>query len=793
MTTPDQTARRLVTVTGSLLLACGLALLQPLTQVEAAPSPAPRPTPGLPEATVHDPDHIEVNGRHYFFGSHLQSASTTDLVNLRQDTAGVTSSNPLFDDVTTELSEALTWAQTDTLWAPDVVQLDDGRIAMFYDACRGDSPRSALGIATADSVEGPYADQGIILKSGMWDQIRPDGTVYDARVHPNTVDPDVFRDAGGGMWMVYGSYSGGIFVLQLHPSSGIPLPGQGYGRHVWGGNHARIEGPAMYRDPATGWYYLFVTYGGLDSTGGYNVRVARSKSPAGPFLDATGRDMATVKSDPSKPLFDDDSIENSGVKLMGSAQFDRVVGDPGTGAGQGHVSPGGVSPFVDRATGRLMIAFHTRFPGRGEEHEVRIHTMTIDAAGWPEIAPLRHAGEGRASLKRADEVGSYAVVDHAPLDINADIHHAQQVNLNQDGTVTGAITGTWVRDGQNHGWLTTASGRQQLTFARQWDADQQAWTTTITSLSSATNAVSWWVRKPRVSSSEAVARVIADLSVPATTISNLSLPVIGTQQSSIVWSSDQPAVIGADGTVTRPPAGQADARVHLTAIVSNGTVTRTTTFLVTVPATQAPGLRAQYSFEGSRTEATGQQADGTPTGARIDQAGGQPSYVPGVRGQALAFDGSTGVRLPDGLVGGPTWSVSLWLKPDATTPYTTTFFAARDTTHWVSLVPQGHSGVGGDTMVWSGTGWFDGGFGLKLPVGQWSHVALSVDNGHVMAWVDGVTVLDRTGFPEVLTTSAGTFALGVNWWDTPYRGAMDEVQVRDAALTQSEVNDLATP
>src|SRR5690606_17246762 len=112
---------------------------------------------------------------------------------------------------------------------------------MYYNACRGDQPRSALGVAVADSVEGPYTDLGIILRSGQRpgeDQQIP-GEDYDATIHPNAIDPDVFYDAEGKLWMVYGSYSGGIFILELDEETGMPFEGQGSGTHLTGGNHAR--------------------------------------------------------------------------------------------------------------------------------------------------------------------------------------------------------------------------------------------------------------------------------------------------------------------------------------------------------------------------------------------------------------------------------------------------------------------------------------------------------------------------------------------------------------------------
>ena len=48
---------------------------------------------------------------------------------------------------------------------------------MYYNACKGDSPRSALGVAVSDNIEGPYKNKGIFLKSGMEGKSE-DGTTY---------------------------------------------------------------------------------------------------------------------------------------------------------------------------------------------------------------------------------------------------------------------------------------------------------------------------------------------------------------------------------------------------------------------------------------------------------------------------------------------------------------------------------------------------------------------------------------------------------------------------------------
>ncbi|MCH6231175.1 family 43 glycosylhydrolase [Microbacterium sp. CFH 31415] len=77
------------------------------------------------------------------------------------------------------------------------------------------------------------------------------------------------------------------------------------------------------------------------------------------------------------------------------------------------------------------------------------------------------------------------------------------------------------------------------------------------------------------------------VSLPDETIANLALPASGANLSRITWSSSAPEVIAADGTVTRPAAGPADATVTLTGTFSLGGETLTRAYEVTVPAIDA--------------------------------------------------------------------------------------------------------------------------------------------------------------------------------------------------------------
>src|SRR5690606_25237994 len=106
-------------------------------------------------------------------------------------------------------------------------------------------------------------------------------------------------------------------------------------------------------------------------------------------------------------------------------------------------------------------------------------------------------------------------------------------------------------------------------------------------------------------------------------------------------------------------------------------------------------------------------------GPRINEAGGTLAFVDGAIGRALALDGATGIRLPDSLIDDHTYSISLWLHPNAVSQFTTAFFGWANESSWISVVPRG-PGAEQHTMLWSGTQWFDGTFDTAIPVGAWS-------------------------------------------------------------------------
>lgn len=758
-------------------------------------------TPVFKDASVHDPSVIKVKDKFYVFGSHLAAAKSNDLMEWERIASGVNPANPLFEDVTKELEETLTWAQSDTLWAADVVQLEDGKFYMYYNACEGGSPLSAMGVAVADDVEGPYKDLGIILKSGMSNGDGVDGTPYDdefhpenydATEHPNVVDPHTFFDKDGKLWMMYGSYSGGIFILEMDSETGMPLPGQGYGKKLLGGNHSRIEAPYVAYNPETDYYYMYLSFGGLASDGGYNMRVVRSKNPDGPYYDAEGNPMINAHGEEGT-IFDDRSIEPYGVKLMGNYLFDRKIGDPGSGIGTGYVSPGHNSVYYDADTGQQFLIFHTRFPERGEAHEIRVHQMFMNKDGWPVVAPYRYAGETLDKVYRKDIIGDYKFINHGK-DISAEIKESVSISLTKNNKVSGKVSGKWKKIGHNTAELTVDGIKYNGVFLRQWDPTSESYKMTFSALSE--DGIAIWGSRMMMNRSdqEVVADVQNDLSLGGTShvVDDLTLPTKGTRQTEISWSSSNPDVVSGEGVCNRPEAGTQSTTAILTATITKGDITVTKSFTITVLPEKEEGLVAHYAFEDDLVDRTGNFNPGTVTGNRINNTGGIITYTSGEVGEAAVFDGASGIRLPEGLIVGNNYSVSLWLNPGQLTGYTTTFFGAKNMDNWVSLLPEGNDGVNNNTMIWtaSTSGWYNAGTDMQINTGEWTHLAFTVNNGRITIYVNGKQKFSGEGFPNVFTTADGTFGLGVNFWDVPYKGLMDELRIYHGELTADEIANL---
>lgn len=797
--------------------------------------------PVFTNISVHDPSIVKDGDTYYVFGSHIEAAKSKDLQNWTRFTNGYTTpGNALYGDLSKNLAEPFAWAgENDSdskggfaVWAPEVfwnenyINADGSKGAyMLYYCTSSTYIRSAIGFAVSQNIEGPYTDAGTLVYSGFtrndakdkdsqvnkkWTNtniqklieggtlsganehwFNPDGS-YANGTYPNAIDPNLFRDKDGKLWMSYGSWSGGIFVLEIDEKTGNAMyPGKDgktadgrlvdryFGTKIAGGFGKSGEGPYVIYDKETGYYYLYMTYGWLGADGGYNMRVFRSKNPDGPYVDAGGQ-SAVLPGDTDNALY--------GNKLMGNYLFQRDIGDPGTGIGVGYVSPGHNSVMIDEKTGKRFLVFHTRFPNMGEAHELRVHQMFMNADGWPVVAPYRYTGESLEKVDRQELIGEYKFINHGK-ETNPAIERAKYIKLEKNNTVSGDATGTWKKTGHNAAELTIGGKTYTGVFVGEWDPVSERRVMTFTATSSEGVAV-WGSKLEEQTDKQIIQAVYQDLNLGDTSkvVSDLALPAEGTRHTAISWESSDPSVVSSKGEVHRPEEGSAVSAV-LTATIARGKEKLTKRFDVTVLPYVKAELSARYGFDGNLSEEAGRFEAGAVSGDRIDKTGGSITFAEGKNGQAARFDGKSGIRLPKGLIASNTYSVSLWVKPEELTTYTPTFFGAKDSEHWVSLVPRGP--VKDNTMVWSGSAsWYDGPAGMTVPAGEWTHLAFSVDRGTLTLYVNGVPKFKGTNFPDIFGGGDAVFSLGVNWWDAPFKGLIDDLRIYDGALTPAQAGEL---
>jgi len=163
-------------------------------------------------------------------------------------------------------------------WAPDVIAIG-GKFFIYYSA-PGQQPKAAIGLLVGTTLDPASPDYG-------WQDGGP--VVWsDGIEDSNAIDPGVFLDPNDGrFWLSYGSYFGYIRLVELDPATGQRLHADEAPLDI------AINSEASIIIERAGWYYLLVTHGsccrGAEST--YNIRMGRSRSVTGPYLDHTGVDM----------------------------------------------------------------------------------------------------------------------------------------------------------------------------------------------------------------------------------------------------------------------------------------------------------------------------------------------------------------------------------------------------------------------------------------------------------------------------------------------------------------------
>ncbi|MEI6075951.1 MAG: LamG-like jellyroll fold domain-containing protein [Verrucomicrobiota bacterium] len=184
-----------------LVAACGLLVA---TAEAALSAPPLRGNLG-----AHDPGTIiKCKDKYFLFytGSGIASKSSTDKI-FWAGGPNVFASPPNW---TTNAAPGF----TTIFWAPDIIYLN-GRYCLYYAVSTFGSQVSGIGLVTnptLDPADAAYlwTDQGPVITS-------TNGSPY------NTIDPSVTLDASGNPWMSFGSYWNGIYMVQLDPATGLRI------------------------------------------------------------------------------------------------------------------------------------------------------------------------------------------------------------------------------------------------------------------------------------------------------------------------------------------------------------------------------------------------------------------------------------------------------------------------------------------------------------------------------------------------------------------------------------------
>jgi arabinan endo-1,5-alpha-L-arabinosidase len=239
---------------------------------------------------VHDPDMIQdTTGVFWLYGTHNTLASSPDMATFSAVSAG---------DISPDFSW---WAGENTtgtngrtdIWAPSVMYVN-GMYYQYYAIPIYDPPSTVdanqsaavIALATSTSPSGPWTDAGKVISSC--------GTASGCTTTFNAIDPAPYIDTAGNWWLSFGSWHDGIHVLQLDPSTGLPLASNTTLYNI-ASRGAGEEGSFIFPYTVGGapYYYYFASINvccqGINST--YRIIVGRSTRPTGPFYDRGGLDL----------------------------------------------------------------------------------------------------------------------------------------------------------------------------------------------------------------------------------------------------------------------------------------------------------------------------------------------------------------------------------------------------------------------------------------------------------------------------------------------------------------------
>lgn len=281
------------------------------------------------DTSLPDPTVIKVNGSYYLY-------ATEDIHNV-----------PILKS-----RDMIHWAQIGTvftdktrpnfvlgggIWAPDI-ECIGGKYVLYYAmSVWGGEWSCGIGVATANSPEGPFKDHGKLFTS------------EEIGVQ-NSIDPCYIED-NGKKYLIWGSFHG-IYAIELS-GDGLQIKE--------GSKPIQIEGTAYegsYVFKRGNYYYYFGSNGsccdGLKST--YRIVYGRSTSLLGPYLNQEGESLVNNKYD---------------ILINANSYF----------VGNGHNS-GIIKDDLDQD----WIFYHGYVRSTGDGRYLMLSQIKWDSDGWPYVS-----------------------------------------------------------------------------------------------------------------------------------------------------------------------------------------------------------------------------------------------------------------------------------------------------------------------------------------------------------------------------------------------------------------------
>lgn len=564
--------------------------------------------------SVHDPSVVQdpKTKRYYIFGSHCAWAWSDDLENWTAFTNNITegdggSAHTIFKDEIDWCKKAnANYSVTGNLWAPDVIwdenyKNSDGTTGawLMYMSINGPKWNSTISLLTSDRLDGNWTYVGPVIQSGMSNGFGPTfdyekvtgGTDMDRytsnirngnpTMEAHAIDPCVLYDENGDLWMMYGSWSGGISMIKLDKETGrrdysttytntnntvgadglIVDPYTGY--KLAGGNQQSGEG--TYVKKIGGYYYMFLSYGGYAPDGGYNMRVFRADDIKGPYKDLAGNDARYVVNNRAG-----NTTGTTGMRIMSYYKWNF--------ADYGYTAQGHNSATVDPESGKAFVIYHNKYNDGTAAHDVRVHQLLTNEDGWILAAPFEYAGESvkESGYTQNAIVGDYGImlqkqnIDHKTLQCEAE----QKITLEAgtgdastgySGNITGDLTGTWISKANSPYITLTIGGTEYKGILCEGTFDEtDVKTMTFTAVGS--NQECLWGYKAKDPTVAIRMTIDKAIKLPDSVVTDIPLPSTGVGGSKITWKSNSIA-IGDDGTV--PHLFDEDTKASMTATITN--------------------------------------------------------------------------------------------------------------------------------------------------------------------------------------------------------------------------------